>query len=131
MTQGNGQFFSPTRQRAFVPHRVDKNQPLIVKAFRQLGCKVHHLHGVAQGCPDVMVGIDGFNVLVEIKNGDKPPSQRRLTPLQQEWHFTWTGQKCIIKNIDEAIALVALVRRTAQQIRAANISVDFCTTDGL
>jgi hypothetical protein len=58
------------------------------------------------GCPDILVGYKGINLLVEVKNGSLPPSARRLTPPQQKWHSNWLGQVCTIKDNLEAIALI-------------------------
>ena len=53
-----------------MPARVDANQPVIVAALRAIGATVQHLHAVGQGCPDILVGYDGVNFLMEIKDGD-------------------------------------------------------------
>ena len=39
--------------------RVDNNQTQIVKALRDMGCTVEHLHAVGKGCPDIIVGFKG------------------------------------------------------------------------
>jgi hypothetical protein len=65
---------------------VDKNQPAIVAMLRQVGAHVQHLHAVGKGCPDLLVGFRGENWLLEIKDGDKPPSARELTQPQKLWH---------------------------------------------
>jgi hypothetical protein len=43
---------------------------------------------------------------VEIKDGGKPPSERRLTPAQAEWHASWRGHVAVVRDIDEALALL-------------------------
>lgn len=68
------------------PARADANQPAIVKALRGAGCLVEHLHEVGGGCPDLLVGWRGRWHVVEVKDGSKPPSGRKLTPKQVEWH---------------------------------------------
>ena len=60
--------------------RVDANQADVVSTLRAIGCTVQHLHAVGQGCPDIVAGRNGFNWIIEIKDGSKPPSQRKLTP---------------------------------------------------
>jgi hypothetical protein len=47
--------------------------------------------------------------LVEVKDGKKKPSARKLTEPQEEWHREWRGQVVIIKTVDEACALLAYV----------------------
>ena len=84
--------------------RVDANQPEIVKALRGVGATVQHLHKVGQGCPDISVGRRGTNYFLEIKDGNKPPSARELTPAQKDWHAGWKGQVAVVCNADEALA---------------------------
>ncbi len=85
---------------------VDENQAEVVKAFRKMGCSVQPLHTVGQGCPDLLIGHHQINRLVEVKNGSKPPSERRLTPDQQTWHHEWRGEVDIVENIDDVSRLV-------------------------
>lgn len=83
--------------------RVDDNQALIVKALRKEGMTVQHLHAVGDGCPDLLVGFNGKNALLEVKDGDKPPSARKLTPDQKIWHHNWNGHKSIVTDAESAI----------------------------
>jgi hypothetical protein len=55
--------------------RVDANQARVVAALRAIGAEVWSI-----GDPgDLLVGYGGRLSIVEVKDGDKPPSQRRLT----------------------------------------------------
>jgi hypothetical protein len=45
--------------------------------------------------------------MVELKDGDKPPSARKLTPAQREWHESWRGQVCIVTSLDDVESLVS------------------------
>ena len=82
--------------------RVDNNQTQIVKALRDMGCTVEHLHAVGKGCPDIIVGFKARNFLLEIKDGDK----KVLTPDQFNWHRLWKGQVNVVTNIDDAKNLI-------------------------
>lgn len=86
--------------------KVDSNQSEIVQAMRRMGASVQHIHAVGKGCPDIICGFRGVNLLVEVKDGDKPPSKRRLTPDEIEWHDLWRGQVAIVESIDDALALL-------------------------
>lgn len=86
--------------------RTDANQTEIVKALRSIGASVTVLSSVGKGVPDILVGFKGINLLMEIKDGNKPPSARKLTPDEMQWHSTWNGQKAVVNNVDEAIQLV-------------------------
>lgn len=71
--------------------RVDENQSQIVDALRQIGCSVTPTHAAGDGFPAITVGWQGVNYLLEIKNPEKPPSKRKLTKDQQEWHARMEG----------------------------------------
>ena len=72
--------------------KVDRNQSEIVAALRGIGATVQPLHTVGKGCPDLLVGFRGRNWLIEVKDWKLPPSEKRLTEDQQEWHAGWKGQ---------------------------------------
>lgn len=86
--------------------RIDHNQTAIVRALRQAGCSVQPLHTVGRGVPDLLVGHNGRNFLLELKDGSKRPSERKLTEDQQEWHRNWRGQVAVIESADEALRLI-------------------------
>lgn len=86
--------------------KVDINQPEIVKAFRDMGCTVQHLHTIGSGCPDILVGIAGFNILVEIKT-----PEGKLTMDQILWHDAWRGQVQIVDSVDKAVSVVNYYRK--------------------
>lgn len=86
--------------------KIDANQTIITDTLRRLGATVQHIHTVGKGCPDLLVGWRGQNLLVEIKDGDKAPSRRQLTPDEQRWHEEWRGQVVIVESIDDAVALL-------------------------
>ena len=88
--------------------KVDANQGEIVEALRQAGCTVQLLHMVGKGCPDLLVGTRGINVLIECKDGSKPPSARKLTADQLEWHDAWRGQVTVVCSVDEALSVVGV-----------------------
>jgi hypothetical protein len=87
--------------------RVDSNQVEIVKELRRLGMEVEHLHAVGKGCPDILVGYKGKNVLLEIKRDEKA----KLTPDQVLWHHSWKGQVAVVTNVIDAIKAVKEVCR--------------------
>lgn len=88
--------------------KVDGNQAEIVKALRGVGCSVQHLHTVGKGCPDILVGRDGMNILMEIKDGSLPPSRRALTDDEAEWHDAWRGSVCVVKSVEDALTAIGI-----------------------
>lgn len=95
------------REIGVVFKRVDSNQVQIVKELRRLGMEVEHLHSVGKGCPDILVGWKGKNVLLEIKKDEKA----KLTPDQVLWHRSWKGQVTVVSNVIDAIKAVKEVCR--------------------
>lgn len=89
--------------------KVDDNQREIVSALRGVGATVCHLHTVGMGCPDLLVGWRGVNYLLECKDGKKPPSQQKLTPMQDEWHSGWKGSAFIVNSPEAALAAIGAI----------------------
>lgn len=94
--------------------KVDANQSEIVEALRRVGCSVQLLHMVGKGCPDLLVGNmnqNGVHVnwLLEVKDGSKPPSARKLTADQEIWHDNWRGQVTVVCSVHEALVAVGVV----------------------
>jgi hypothetical protein len=83
--------------------RVDENQGLIVKALRACGATVRII-SQGDGIPDLLVGYRGHTILMEVKDGNKPPSARQLTTAEQIFFDQWTGGKLFIVNsVEEAL----------------------------
>ena len=95
--------------------KVDANQAEIVAALRGVGCSVQPLHAVGGGVPDLLVGKGGVNLLVEVKDGSKRPSARRLNAVQQEWHDAWRGNVAVVSSVAEALTLVGCGFRFGEQ----------------
>lgn len=100
--------------------RIDDNQREIVELFRKLGFSVVMLHQVGNGCPDIMLGKHGVNTLVELKDGNKSPSKRKLTDGQKEFHESWQGEVFIVKSKAEAILLAQELDRRAYETRTVH-----------
>jgi len=92
--------------------RVDANQADIVHVLRRAGATVQLIHVIGDGCPDLLVGWRGRNLLLEVKDGSRPPSERCLTPDEERWHALWRGQVAVVTCEREALALLdPLLRR--------------------
>ena len=90
--------------------KADANQSEIVAALRKVGATVQHLHSVGQGCPDLAVGYRGATYLLECKDGSKPPSARKLTDNQIEWHANWRGHVAVVATVKEALTAIGALR---------------------
>jgi Holliday junction resolvase len=86
--------------------RVDDNHAGIVAGLRQMGCSVLSLAPIGRGCPDMLVGFRGVNLLIEVKDGAKSPSRRELTPDEVEFLVDWRGTAVVVKTLQEAIDMV-------------------------
>lgn len=65
--------------------RIDANHAAIVGALRACGALVLSLAPVGKGCPDILCQHRGRLRLFEVKDGTKPPSERRLTTAQEKF----------------------------------------------
>jgi len=91
--------------------KVDANQSEIVDALRAGGAKVECLHGVGGGVTDLLVLFRGDLFLLEVKDGAKPPSDRKLTPAQVEWHRQFSNPNLhVVCTVDEALAAIGAKR---------------------
>lgn len=95
--------------------KKDDNHDEIVAVFKQLGCGWLDLYQVGDGVPDGVAEINTHNVFVEIKDGAKPPSGRRLTGPERKFHETWHGAVIIIETVDDVLRLVNGIRRGVLQ----------------
>jgi hypothetical protein len=88
---------------------VDANQREVVAALRGAGATVQPLHAVGEGCPDLLVGYKGLNLLLEVKDGGKPPSAQKLTPQQEIWHRDWRGHRVVVNSPEDALAAIGAI----------------------
>lgn len=88
--------------------RVDDNHAEIVDALRRAGASVQSIATVGKGCPDLLVGHRGRNILLEVKDGSKPPSARKLTPNEHIWQAYWQGQVVTVESVEQALKAVGL-----------------------
>lgn len=82
--------------------RTDDNQQEIVKVFRRLGWYVLIISQL-KNCCDIIVCKNGRTVAVEIKDGAKTPSKRKLTKGEQEFRDDWQGEYALIESVEDVI----------------------------
>jgi len=100
--------------------RTDDNHREVVAALRKIGCSVQSLAAVHNGCPDLLVGRtfpDGTrrNYLLEVKDGRKPESARRLTKAQIVWLAAWKGTAAVVESVDDALEAIRFGERSAHE----------------
>jgi Holliday junction resolvase len=86
--------------------RKDSNHKEIVDALRDMGISVLDTSQLGNGAPDIVIGFRGKSILIEIKDGNKPPSQRKLTKDEGIFQSTWKGEYVVVKSLDEVLALL-------------------------
>lgn len=89
--------------------RIDANQNEIVELLRFVGASVAITSGAGNGLPDLIVGFYGETFLLEVKDGSKVPSARKLTADEQFFVDHWTGRP------------VAIVEHEIQALRAIGL----------
>jgi hypothetical protein len=89
--------------------RIDANQPAIVEALRAAGASVATAHTLGDGFPDLVVGYLGVAVLMEVKDGSKPPSARQLTPEQVKFHANWKGPISTVTDVEGALRVLRVI----------------------
>jgi len=60
---------------------------------------------------DLICGVNGKNILLEIKDGLARPSEQTLTADEKVWHACWRGEVHVVKSADEALKLILAARR--------------------
>lgn len=85
----------------------DANHQEIVDTLRAAGCSVVDLAAVGGGVPDLLVGWDGHNTLMEVKNpahikiGGAAMTKTRQR--QAEFREKWRGRVAVVYSRDEAL----------------------------
>lgn len=91
--------------------KVDANHTQVVMALQAAGATVQSLAAVGQGVPDLLVGFQGKTLLMEVKDGQKPPSARRLSEQQITWHGAWRGGPvAIVDGVDAALRALGVLK---------------------
>jgi Holliday junction resolvase len=87
-------------------NRIDANQNQIVDAMRKVGAVVRII-SQGDGIPDLLVGYKGYTILMEVKDGDKVPSARKLTEAEQKFFDDWRGgMLAVVNSIEEALEIL-------------------------
>lgn len=82
--------------------RRDSNEQEIIEALRSRGVFVKQIND--EGAFDLLCNHLGKTILLEVKDGKKPPSARRLSPAEQGFHDGWPGDNLhIVVSVDDAL----------------------------
>lgn len=104
--------------------RKDANHNDIADCFVSCGATVADTSQLGGDFPDMVIALCGFNVLVEVKDGSKSPSKSKLSDGQNNFMLAWRGWYVVIKSVDDALALVAEIkRRQVAMLRSMAVDV--------
>lgn len=89
--------------------RVDANQPAVVEALRKIGAVVTPLHAVGNGVSDLLVSYRQQWLVMEVKDGAKPPSRRALTEDEKRWIGEQRAPVYIVTSPLEAVDIASRI----------------------
>lgn len=92
--------------------RVDDNHSEIVRALERVGVYVIDCSHVGSGFPDLLCAYRGRWTLVEVKDGAKSASRRKLTPAQTIFYAEAMAKGCkvhVVENVEQAVRLLGSI----------------------
>ena len=85
--------------------RRDANEDQIVSAMQACGAYVTKINDA--GRFDLLCWYRGHTLLLEVKDGRKPPSAQKLTPAEERFHLEWPGGNLhIVNSVDAALDIL-------------------------
>ena len=90
--------------------RTDANHVAIGRLLRQLFPAVEDCRQHGGGMSDYLVLTRAGLRLVEVKDGSKPPSERRLTPPQEAWKAKFGSYYVVVTCEGDVLELYAATR---------------------
>lgn len=93
-----------------MPKRVDANHWAVFKTFKQLGWCVISTADLGGGFPDLVAAKRGVLKLIEVKDGKKRPSARKLTPCEADYHQMMAAAGCPVVIIESEQQVIDLDR---------------------
>ena len=82
-------------------NKPDGNQSEIIAHFKLFGCTVLNISALKMCC-DIIVSNHGRSIFIEIKDGKKPPSQRKLTDGEIKFEAETLGAWRLVESIKDA-----------------------------
>lgn len=83
--------------------KTDGNHKDIVTKLKKAGVSVMDCSSVGRGCPDLVIGYNGQNYLVEIKT-----IKGKLNELQINFFTTWQGQAIVIRDVKDIFTFLGI-----------------------
>lgn len=89
--------------------KKDGNHHDVVSEFIAFGFSVLDISQL-KNCCDLFVAKNGVTIAVEIKDGELPPSKRRLTPGENKFRSEWKGDYAIVESLEHVRLLDANIK---------------------
>ena len=83
--------------------RTDSNHAEIRQCFRDFGATVADTFTLGRGFPDMVVGHDGQNYLIEVKAG-----KGQLTKAERVFCKEWRGNYHIVRTFEDVVAVLGI-----------------------
>lgn len=103
----------PGTRRSVVSCHKDSNHDEVVAALEGIGASVADLAAVGNGCPDLLVGYQGHNYILEVKSNGKV----KLNAHQGKFHTHWLGRKPRVCYTPEMAVLQVLEEARRDQAK--------------
>jgi hypothetical protein len=82
--------------------KKDDNHKEIVSFFESCGWVVWDTSQL-KDCVDIVVSRAFQTIVVEIKDGSKPPSKRKLTPGELKFRQKWRGHYRLVQSVEDVM----------------------------
>ena len=82
--------------------RRDRNHQEVLQHLKAKGWAVTDLADLGNGVGDLLVSRQGFAAIVEVKDGAKPPSARKLTPKELAFARNYLGPYIVATTPEQA-----------------------------
>ena len=89
--------------------KKDDNHTEIVSVFKRLGWSVLDISQIPNTA-DIVIANGTRYCVVEIKDGSKSPSKRKLTYGERQFVDEWRGMWAMVESVDDAIDLSRRLR---------------------
>jgi hypothetical protein len=97
--------------------RKDANHKAVVDALLAAGCSVVDLSAVGGGCPDLLVGRDGVDRLLEVKNPERKTrgdNAAKTLAKQAEFRKSWRGRPvAVVESVSGALTELGAMAKHA------------------
>ena len=88
--------------------RIDDNQKEVVSQLRKLGVSVAITSMLGKGFPDLVLGHQNKNYLIELKDGNKTKSRKTLTEDEAKFFNDWKGQVDKCESLDDICRIIGI-----------------------